>query len=114
MKKTVITGAILALFCCSIAPQANAIEVSAVSTEIMAESNEWDDLLDDYESYVDQYVKVYKKAMAGDMTAMSEYVKLAEKAQQLSKKIEASKGKMTNAQLQRYLKITKKMTDALK
>jgi hypothetical protein len=114
MKKTIITCAILAFFCCGIVPQANAVETASASTEIVAASDNWDDLLDEYEEYVDQYIKVYKKAMAGDMAALSEYMKLAEKAQSIAKKIEKSKGSMTSAQLQRYLKITKKMADAMK
>lgn len=38
-----------------------------------ADSSDWDKLLDEYEQYVDQYVKTYKKAMNGDMSAMAEY-----------------------------------------
>ena len=82
------------------------------ATEIFA-GDKWDKLLDEYEKYVDQYIKTYKKAMKGDMSAMSEYVKLAEKAQELSEKIDKAKGEMSDAQMKRYLKITKKMNDAL-
>lgn len=85
---------------------------TSVRTEIVA-GNDWDKVLDEYEKYVDQYIKTYKKAMKGDMSAMSDYVKLAEKAQELSDKLDKAKGEMTDAQMKRYLKITKKMSDAL-
>lgn len=91
----------------------SAMETTAsVRTEIVA-GDDLDKLLDEYEKYVDQYIQTYKKAMNGDMSAMSEYVKLAEQAQKLSDKIEKAKGELTDAQMKRYLKITKKMTDAL-
>ena len=86
---------------------------SSVTTEVTM-GDEWDELLDEYESYVDQYVKLYKKAMSGDMSAMTEYSKLAAKAQKLAEKIADAQDDMSSAQLERYAKITKKMTDALK
>ena len=52
--------------------------------------------------------------MNGDMSAMAEYANLAAKAQKIADKLEKAKGEMTTAQTQRYLKIVKKMTDALK
>ena len=58
-------------------------------TEIVA-GDDWDKVLNEYEKYVDQYIKTYKKAMKGDMSAMGDYVKLAEKAQELSDKLEFS------------------------
>lgn len=87
----------------------SAVSLSYVSTA----SSDWDKLLDEYEKYVDQYVKTYKKAMNGDMAAMAEYAKLAEKAQKLSSQLEKAKGEMTAAQLNRYLKITKKLASAV-
>ena len=76
-------------------------------------SNNWDALLDVYENYVDQYVKLYKKAMDGDMSAITEYVNLLEKAQKLSDQLDKAKGNMTKAQMDRYLRITNKMANAL-
>ncbi len=75
--------------------------------------DKWDKLLDEYEKYVDQYINTYKKAMKGDMTAMGEYVKLAEKAQKLAEQLEDAEDDMSAAQLKRYAKITEKMTKAL-
>ena len=113
MKKTIITAAVMAFLIGGFCTTVSAMETkSSARTEIVA-GDDWDKVLNEYEKYVDQYIKTYKKAMKGDMSAMSEYVKLAEKAQELSEKIDKAKGEMSDAQMKRYLKITKKMNDAL-
>lgn len=75
-------------------------------------SNDFDEVLDSYEEYVDQYVSYMKKAANGDMSALTEYPALMEKAQEVSKKIEDSKDEMSAAQASRYVQITNKMTAA--
>ena len=84
-----------------------------ISNTNSSSRNKWDQVLDEYEKYVDQYIKFYKKAMNGDMSAMSEYVKLLEKAEKISDQLEDAQGYMTNAQMNRYLNITQKMSNAL-
>ena len=91
----------------------SAMETKASARMEIVAGDDWDKVLNEYEKYVDQYIKTYKKAMNGDMSAMSEYVKLAEQAQKLSDKIEKAKGELTDAQMKRYLKTTKKLNDAL-
>lgn len=76
-------------------------------------SNDFDEVLDSYEEYVDKYVSYMKKAQNGDMSALAEYPALMEKAQELNKKIEKSKGEMTTAQITRYTQITSKMATAM-
>lgn len=76
-------------------------------------STDWDSVLDEYEKYVDKYVATYKKAMNGDMNALSEYVSLAEQAEKLSNKLSKGQGSMTTAQMNRYTKITTKMANAM-
>jgi hypothetical protein len=113
MKKRIITAAVMAIlmgvFCFT--ASANVVPTKD-ATEVFA-GDKWDKLLDEYEKYVDQYIKTYKKAMKGDMTAMGEYVKLAEKAQKLAEQLEDAEDDMSAAQLKRYAKITEKMTKAL-
>ena len=74
-------------------------------------SENWDRVLDDYESYVDSYLKTYKKAMNGDASAMNEYVDLLEKAESFSRKLEKADNDLTPAQMKRYEKITMKMAN---
>lgn len=81
-------------------------ETSTTSTA----SNDFDEVLDSYEEYVDQYVSYMKKAANGDMSALTEYPALMEKAQEVSKKLEDSKDEMSAAQASRYMQITNKMT----
>lgn len=78
-----------------------------------ASDSDWDSILDEYEKYVDKYVAVYKKAMNGDMNALSESVSLAEQAEKLGDKLSKGQGAMTSAQMNRYTKIVTKMTNAM-
>jgi len=75
-------------------------------------SNDWDKVLDDYESLVDSYVKLAKKAKEGDMSAISEYPNILEKAQRISSQLENSKDELSLKQATRYAKISAKMAKA--
>ena len=81
-----------------------------------AEENEgnqdWDALLNSYEQYVDKYISYMNKAAKGDMSALSEYPALMEKAQELSDRMVEAQGEMSSSQWNRYMKITTKMTEA--
>lgn len=74
---------------------------------------DWNELLDSYEQYVDQYISYAKKAAKGDMDALAEYPSLMQKAQEFSEKMEGAQGNMSESQWARYMKITNKMTKAL-
>lgn len=76
-------------------------------------SEDWDAILNEYEKYVDSYVKLYKKAMNGDMSAMSEYATMLEKAESLSDKLEKAGSNLTAKQAARMNKISQKMLNAL-
>lgn len=77
-----------------------------------SDSQDWDELLSSYEQYVDKYISYMKKAANGDMSALSEYPALMEKAQEFSDKMSNAQGDMSTAQWARYMKITNKMTSA--
>ena len=85
---------------------------SSETTEEASGSEDWDELLRSYEEYVNQYISVMKKATKGDMSAMSEYPELLEKAQEYSDKLENAKNDMSASQLAKYNKITTKMLKA--
>ena len=55
---------------------------------------------------------MYKKAMAGDVSALSSYIGLLESAEKLSDKLYDAEDDMTTSQMNRYMKITQKMTSA--
>lgn len=85
-------------------------DVSTVST---SSSNNWDSVLDEYESYCNKLASMSKKAMAGDMSVMGEYSSALEQAQSLSKKLEQAQGEMTAAQVARLNKIAAKMAQSM-
>jgi hypothetical protein len=79
------------------------------------DSEDWDQMLDDYESFTDDYVVLYKKALKGDASALETYPELMEKAEELQKSLvnaEKSK-KLGMAQLKRMTKIQTKMLQAI-
>ena len=75
-------------------------------------SRDWDKILDDLESYVDQYIILLKKANSGDMSALMEYASILEKAEKLEYELNNAKNDLSGAQMQRYVKIMTKMTEA--
>ena len=77
-------------------------------------SSDWDEVLNEYEKYVNSYVTLYKKAMNGDASAMSEYASMLEKAQSFSQKLERAGGDLTATQVARMNRINQKMLNAIK
>ena len=75
-------------------------------------TNDWDKVLDTYEDYVDRYIACMKKVAAGDMSAMTQYAKLLEKAEELDEQLESASGSMTAKQVSRYTRINNKMLEA--
>ena len=75
----------------------------------------WDKVLDDYENYVVEYAKFYKKAISGDMSAMSKYPALMEKATNLSKSLEGAQNSndLSQKQMNRFIKIQTKFMEAV-
>ncbi len=77
-----------------------------------SDSEDWDELLDSYEEYVDKYISYLKKASKGDMDALSEYPALLEKAQEFSDKMKNAQNNMSASQWAKYNKITMKLLEA--
>lgn len=85
------------------------------NTKSTSKSSEWNEVLDEYEKYIDQYIKMYKKAMDGDMSAITEYASMLEKAESLENKLKNAKdGTLTASQVKRMTKIQNKMISAMK
>lgn len=84
--------------------------INNTETNITA-GNDWDELLDDYEQY-DSYIACMKKVSNGDMSAMSEYTTLFEKANSMNERISNIKGELSSSQLQRYMKLCEKLLNA--
>ena len=86
--------------------------VAATDSKSSENSENWDAVLDSYENYVNQYIKLMKKAQAGDVSAVAEYASMMEKAEDLSNKLEKAEDSLSSAQLARYTKITQKLASA--
>lgn len=80
-----------------------------------ANNSDWDQLLVDYESYVDQYITLYKKSKAGDASALTEYPGMMEKAANMEKSLIKAKDSksLSNEQMIKLVKIQNKMVTAL-
>lgn len=87
--------------------------VKPSSTKESVSDADWDKVLDEYESYVNSYVKLAKKANKGDMTALAEYPDMLKNAQSLGNKLSNAKGTMTPKQLKRYMEIQTKIATAI-
>lgn len=85
---------------------------SSSNSKSSSGSSDWDKLLDQYEQFVDKYIAAYKKAGAGDLSAMSSYSSLLESAEEISDQLDDAEGIMTSAQLKRYERIAEKLLSA--
>ena len=108
---------VMAVMCgLTISNNVNAATTSAMtSTSVAAasSSSDWDSVLDAYEKYVNEYIAVYKKVQAGDMSAYSKLASLMEKYQKLADQLENAKDDMTASQLARLQKINAKLAKAI-
>jgi hypothetical protein len=75
-------------------------------------SENWDKILVDYEAYTDKYIKLLKKANAGDMSVMTEYMEMLEKAQEFQESLENADDDLSPAQMQKFTKIQMKLMNA--
>lgn len=78
-------------------------------------SEDYDKMLNDYDEYVTEYVKFYKKAMNGDDDAMAEYPAMMEKATKLQESMQQAQGnnQLSAAQIGRMAKIQNKMLQTM-
>ena len=83
------------------------------SKSVTTKGENWDEMLNSYEKYVEQYLKYVKKVNDGDISAMTEYAELLDKTTDLSEKMEKAKGQLSPEQLKRYLNITNKFTTGI-
>ena len=80
--------------------------------ENSSSSEDWDAILDSYENYMNQYIKVLKKVNAGDASAYSEMLSLMEECNELNEKLSSASDNMSVAQMNRFQKIAAKFASA--
>jgi len=87
--------------------------ISSSKTTASGGSQDWDAILKSYENFIDQYIKLYKKAQSGDMSALAEYGVCLEKANALSEKLASAGGNLSSTQADKFLKLQAKLTKAI-
>lgn len=94
------------------------VEYSNNSTNNMSssKSQNWDKVLNKYDDYTDEYIKYYNKAKNGDISALQEYPKLMQKAEELQKSLAKAQNdnSLTSKQINKMTKIQTKILNAIK
>ncbi|MDD3124388.1 MAG: hypothetical protein PHV24_00945 [Candidatus Kapabacteria bacterium] len=87
-------------------------EQESENVEHESSGRNWDQVLSDYESYTDKYIRLLKKAASGDLSAATEYASMLEEAQSLQESLSDAEGELTSAQLKRFAQIQNKLVRA--
>ena len=88
------------------------VSTEDTSSEDVASDGNFDEWLDSYEEFCNDYISLIKKAAQGDMDAVSEYPEMLKKAQDLGEKMQQSQSEATPEQWARFLEIQKKLMKA--
>lgn len=88
-------------------------DTSEVAEASTSSDNNWDSILDEYESYVTKLASINKKAKSGDASAAAELASASADCISLSDKLANAKGSMTSAQAARYARIQAKYVKAM-
>jgi hypothetical protein len=85
---------------------------SSDNDEYSSGSEDWDAILKSYESYIDQYIKLMKKAKNGDASAINEYASMMEKANDFESKLQNAGEDLSTTQLAKFVKLQTKFANA--
>jgi len=90
-------------------------EEMELSEEESSDGSEWDELLDEYDAYMEDYVAVMKKAQAdpADMSILTESQELAQKGMEWAEKMGNAAAQLTPEQAARYQEIANKAMKAM-
>ncbi|SDX99622.1 hypothetical protein [Flavobacterium degerlachei] len=74
----------------------------------------WTTRLDDYNNYVKEYIKHYKKSLKGNPISLAKYPYMKIKSELLAERIKNAEDKsvLTKKQIKRFLKINTKLESA--
>lgn len=84
-----------------------------ITEEQTVSNNDWDSALNEYEQYMDEYIKFIKKSQAGDATAMLDAAELMSKAESTGKRLDEARDELTPKQIKKLTKIQNKMLTAM-
>lgn len=78
----------------------------------ISQDDDWDEILDAYESYVNNYISCVKKAANGDISALTDMAEMLESAESFGDKLDNASSDLSSSQMSRYIKITSKLASA--
>lgn len=88
------------------------VEIISKNTkkDIEKSLNKWDKCLDDYENYLKEYIKHYKKSLKGNHVSLSKYPYMKAKSEALCEQLNDAQNKalLTEKQRKRISKIQTK------
>ena len=98
----------------SITPNENesTLSESESESESASSSEDWDAVIEEYDSFTDKYITMLKKVQKGDMSMYAELAEVTEKLESLTQKIEEAKGEMSASQAAKFTKIQAKYLKA--
>lgn len=88
---------------------------SVTSSEEEGEANEnedWDAVLKSYETYIDNYTALMKKAKTGDASALSDYPAMMQNATDLQTKLGSAENQLSTSQMEKFLELQNKLIKA--
>lgn len=90
----------------------SSVETSPSDEEVA--DGDFDEYLDAYEEFYNEYTDLLKRAGEGDADAISEYPEILKKAQELGEKMQKVQGNATPEQIARFAEIQKKFLNSAK
>jgi hypothetical protein len=105
VKKNILSNAVTFDVYCKVTKEKTEFEISS--------DENWDAVLKSYEDYIDKCIKLVKKAGSGDVSAITEYADILEKAEDLQNKLENASKDLSAAQASKLLKLQTKLANAV-
>jgi len=83
-----------------------------IEEELVVTTEDWDQVLENYEEYIEEYITLLKKTKDGDTSVMTEYMQVMEKANKLSEKMKNAGNEMTPKQMKKLMNLQNKLSNA--
>lgn len=88
------------------------LKSSVETMKTLSANEDWNDILISYENYINTYIKLMKKAKAGDTSIMNDYEEALSGANNLATKLASAENSMTSSQIQKFAQLQTKFTNA--
>ena len=115
MKKNILMIITVGAFLCSYGKSEINLNYNSIYKITSLECDNCDELLDEYEEFLEDYMKLAKKAVdaqtsdpSAAMAALQEATGLMTKAQSINTKLEEMKGEFSSSQMKRFTDIAMK------